>query len=342
MVLHIVIFLATAVLAGWLYAKGALSGDGRRKRGFCLFLLTALSGNLLGLTMTMQEMQDQSGCSLLIEKQEDIFRQEAWIVSVDGEEEELVLRIPPKEKTADTEAVFPEEQAEEQRQTLEEMTEAWNRTLSDPEHFHLPAAWEGKPLTWRRKPEHTGAFLGMLFWGTGILLYLAAVREKDRLREKREAVLQAEYPALIMRFTLFLEAGLSVRSAFQRLAADYEAQEMRAGSAVCPEILTLCREIESGVSETEAYRHFGERCGQIRYRTLSALLAQNLRRGTRYLTDVLEREAMDAWEEQKRRARVQGEITSVRLLIPMLLMLLEVLALIMIPAFLSFYKSGRG
>ena len=51
----------------------------------------------------------------------------------------------------------------------------------------------------------------------------------------------------------------------------------------------------------------------------------------------LEQEAMEAWDERKRKARVLGEAAATKLLIPMIMMLIVVMAIIMIPAFLSFY-----
>lgn len=52
---------------------------------------------------------------------------------------------------------------------------------------------------------------------------------------------------------------------------------------------------------------------------------------------MLEKESVEAWEERKRKARVLGEAAATKLLVPMIMMLLVVMALIMIPAFLSFY-----
>lgn len=95
--------------------------------------------------------------------------------------------------------------------------------------------------------------------------------------------------------------------------------------------------MDSGVSEMEAYRRFGERCGQVKYKTLATLLIQNLQKGSRHLSDMLEKESVEAWEERKRKARVLGEAAATKLLVPMIMMLLVVMALIMIPAFLSFY-----
>ncbi|MFR3030464.1 MAG: type II secretion system F family protein [Blautia sp.] len=99
-----------------------------------------------------------------------------------------------------------------------------------------------------------------------------------------------------------------------------------------------CLEMDSGVSQVEAYRNFGLRCGQIKYKTFATLLVQNLCR-QQGLLQMLERESLEAWEDRKRKAKVLGEIAATKLLVPMILMLGVVLALLMIPAFLSFYGN---
>ena len=89
----------------------------------------------------------------------------------------------------------------------------------------------------------------------------------------------------------------------------------------------------------EAYRRFGERCGQVKYKTFATMLIQNLQKGSRQLADMLEKESMEAWDERKRKARVLGEAAATKLLVPMILMLLVVTAVIMIPACLAFYGN---
>ena len=69
------------------------------------------------------------------------------------------------------------------------------------------------------------------------------------------------------------------------------------------------------------------------------MLIQNLQKGSRQLADMLEKESMEAWDERKRKARVLGEAAATKLLVPMILMLLVVMAVIMIPACLAFYGN---
>ena len=147
-----------------------------------------------------------------------------------------------------------------------------------------------------------------------------------------------DYPGLVMKFTLLVQAGMTVRKAFQKIAADYK-RERKTGNQELPmkKSVQSCCEMESGVSESEAYRRFGERCGQAKYKTLATLLIQNLQKGSSQMADMLERESVEAWEERKRKARVLGEAAATKLLFPMMLMLVVVMAIVMIPAFLSFY-----
>ena len=99
----------------------------------------------------------------------------------------------------------------------------------------------------------------------------------------------------------------------------------------------MCHEMDSGVAELEAYRRFGERCGQMKYKTFSTILIQNLQKGSHRMADLLEKEALAACDERKRTASVLGEIAATKLLVPMVMMLAVVMAIIMIPAFLAFY-----
>lgn len=65
------------------------------------------------------------------------------------------------------------------------------------------------------------------------------------------------------------------------------------------------------------------------------MLSQNLRKGTKGLSELLQREAAGAFEERKTAARKVGEETSTKLLGPMFLMLGVVLMIIVVPAFLT-------
>lgn len=132
---------------------------------------------------------------------------------------------------------------------------------------------------------------------------------------------------------------MSVRRAFQKAAMDYKNKKEILGCRYAyEELLQSSYEMENGISEGEAYLRFGQRCNEVRYKTLATLLVQNLKKGNQGLVQMLEQESVTAWEDRKRKAKVLGEAAATKLLVPMVLMLLVVIAILLIPACLSFYS----
>ena len=164
-------------------------------------------------------------------------------------------------------------------------------------------------------------------------------QEEEKKQRLRKEQLLRDYPELLGKLTLLLGAGISMRRAMERIAADYERMREKNQTEVrCAyeEVRNTCREMEQGISERAAYERFGERCGLLPYRTFASLLVQNLQNGSQGMQQLLRQEAARAQQQRRDRARVLGEQASTRLLIHMILMLLVVFAILMIPAWLSF------
>lgn len=213
--------------------------------------------------------------------------------------------------------------------------------------YHLPSSLDDQELRWYQGSDSSGSLMigtALLLLGALVLVKQQAQREEAR---KRSDMLDQEYPDLVSKMQMLLGAGLSMRMVLDRIGKDYKAsletESRRKGmflakkkkSLVGQEILTSCRELENGLSEAEVYRRLGSRCNTPLYRGLTLMLEQNMTKGGEGLIHLLEQEAMEAFESRQRRARQEGEKVSVRLLLPMGMMLMIVLAMIMIPAFLS-------
>lgn len=329
----LILLLAAAWKTGWLRMEGLDEKNGKR-----LFLLVALCGNLLGMLMTLSSGGVRSGQRLV--KEADLVYEQKFHVSVeDGKSGELYIQIPEKEmeesEKENEQAEMPEKDI--WQQDLRDAVVSYNEEREDPDYYYLPEEWEGKKLTWEYPVDHTGSLIAALSLFLAGVVLVKKSREEEEARIKKYEELLLDYPGLVMKFTLLIQAGMTVRKAFQKIGMDYKKKKYRKKRTAYEEILITCYEMESGVSEAEAYRRFGERCGQIKYKTFATLLIQNLQKGSRRLADMLEAESMEAWEERKRKARVQGEAASTKLLVPMVMMLMVVMALIMVPAFLSFY-----
>lgn len=202
--------------------------------------------------------------------------------------------------------------------------------------WHLPDFLDGSPLTWYRQTEYRGAVICLLLTVWMLLLPSVLEKREEEARQKRRDALQRQYPGFVSRLHLFLCAGLSMRKAFERMAVQSK-KEIEAGGAdseIRQEVRRTWTEMENGVSEQDAWTHFGDRCGLPAYRELALLLNQNRRHGGARLPELLEREAQAAMETRKRQARAEGEKASIRLILPMGMMLVIVMALVMIPALL--------
>ena len=170
-----------------------------------------------------------------------------------------------------------------------------------------------------------------------LAVVIAKRQGKEQERKKREEECMAAYPQLITKLTLYIGAGLSLRGAWERLAADYRRKAEISGEtdSVGEEVLLLAGELKNGTSETKAYEEFGRRIGLKPYLRCASLLVSQLQKGSGALRKSLESEVRLAWEMYREQVTKKGEEAQTKLLFPMMGMLFLVMAVIMIPAFFA-------
>ena len=202
----------------------------------------------------------------------------------------------------------------------------------------LPESIDDQTIIWKEKSERMPLkllFLGMIAAGCVPLVEKSRKQEEEKRRKEK---LQSEYPELVSKLTILLGAGMTLFSAWNKIATNYSNKRKNNTIPIhllYEEMLITCHEIESGVGEARAYERFGERCGLHRYRKFCSLLVQNLRKGTRGLVQLLEEEVSDAFEERKNLAKKSGEEAGTKMLFPMMMMFGIIIVIIMVPAFLS-------
>lgn len=203
------------------------------------------------------------------------------------------------------------------------------------EALKLPEEIEGKKLIWKYPQENP--FFTVLAFALliSVLIYFEMDSQIHKKAEERRNQLVTDYPDLLWKMTMLLGAGLTLKGTFLRMGNQYQ-REKRNVHYVYEEILYTCREMESGIAEAEAYERFGRRCQLPEYIRLGSLLSQNLKKGTRGLTALLEEEAAASMTERKNNARKLGERAGTKLLFPMILMLGIVMVILIVPAFLAF------
>lgn len=170
-----------------------------------------------------------------------------------------------------------------------------------------------------------------------VLIVIAKRQEREKERKKREEAYMEAYPQLITKLTLYIGAGLTLRGAWERLAADYREKAKVSGETdlVREEVFLLAGELKNGTPEAKAYEAFGRRIGLKPYLRCVSLLVSQLQKGSGALRKSLEDEVRLAWEVYREQVTHKGEEAQTKLLVPMMGMLFLIMAVIMIPAFFA-------
>lgn len=249
-----------------------------------------------------------------------------------------------KDKTYEL-TVFPKEESNLEKQfskVKEQIEKKEDKALYD-EQLILPTIIEDVQITRADTSEITPVhvlFIGFLAAG---LLLLREQENKHIEERKRQELLKRSYPWFVNEMVLLFGAGMQVKNILATLIGEYEKGSRKGNvrqedyrEVLILELKKAYHSLELGVPEEQVYYHLGRRLKLPCYIKLMTLLEQNVKRGTKGLTDIFEQEEMNALEERKNLAKRYGEEAGTKLLGPMILLLLIIMLIIMIPAFLSF------
>ena len=269
------------------------------------------------------------------------------ILTYEDEEEryEFYAKVFPSELSADK---------EEMRQLQEKVEEADKKTKTKERSVHQGHRERVKQRFLKHNldvfEEHQILelllFYGILVMGIGFAVFvIISSSQKEKEEKKKEfREMKLDYPQIINKFNLYIKSGMTIRKAWFKIAGEYEKDQKekeQISAKACgrkkayEEMVNVMYKISGGASEGECYEEYGIRCNLSEYRKFGMMLSQNLRKGTRGLTELLEREAEDAFEQRKNLAKKAGEEAGTKLMIPLFLMLIIVFAIVIVPAFFS-------
>lgn len=239
-----------------------------------------------------------------------------------------------------TVTIYPRILSEEEQfdADIEQALSDQDEATAKETHYYLPENVNGFPIIWKERKEDNSLMLFGICLAAGIVIFIMSDRDLHRRIEKRERQMILDYPQVVSKMVLLTGAGMSVPNAFFRIGQDYMEGRKKGGEShyVYEEILLMCRELKSGISESDALTHFGKRCRSRRYTKFCSLLAQNQKKGNGALLKALQEEADEAFNDRRNIARQMGEEAGTKLLLPMVMMLAVTLVIIIIPAYFSF------
>lgn len=235
--------------------------------------------------------------------------------------------------------------------TLQETLNEIDVSTREEDAFKLPKKIDEYTLIWNLEEESSGKYILILGLVASACVMIGMETSLKSKQKHRNLQMLIDYPEIISKFTLLLNAGMTIRAAFERITYDYlkkkkrdanrekknrEIKEREVERYAYEELVLVVRELELGKPEAMVYDAFGQRCSLMCYLRFSTIIVQNMKKGTKGIVPMLELEALDAFAERKETAKRLGEEAGTKLLGPMVGMLFIVLLIVLVPAFLNF------
>ena len=236
--------------------------------------------------------------------------------------------------------VVPDETgySEDRARDLENLLKDYAEKQAYDPQIVLPEEFEEGEVTFYAERRYS-PWMFVLYAGFfGVVLCLVLASRRKQNRKARERQLLRDYPEVVSKISLLIEAGSTIRLAWERIVGDYVRHRDASDQTryVYEEMLHTRNLLTLGIPEEEAYEEFGKRCGNIRYMRFASVIVQNLKKGASGLILLLRKESAEAFTDRREQAKQRGEEAGTKLLLPMAGILVIILAMILIPAFLSF------
>jgi len=104
-----------------------------------------------------------------------------------------------------------------------------------------------------------------------IIFYYLDLRIKDKIEAKEEDLLR-EFPEVLSKLTLLINAGMIMRDAWGKVSLTGEGR-------LYTEMQLTIDEMNNGISEVNAFMNFGTRCSVNEIKKFTSSLVQNLTKG---------------------------------------------------------------
>ena len=175
-----------------------------------------------------------------------------------------------------------------------------------------------------------GYFLGLAL--AAVLTYGVTSSINASVERKKDAIIN-EFPHMVSKLTMLLNAGMLVRRAWDEVANSNMEEPLY------EEMRITSKDIMEGVSIEKAMEDFASRCAVKQIRKFSSIYVQAVIRSASEAVDSMKVMADEAWQEKKNLAKQRGEKANSKLLIPNMLMLFGIIIVVVVPLIASMMGS---
>ncbi len=144
--------------------------------------------------------------------------------------------------------------------------------------------------------------------------------------EKRSEEMLRDFSEIISKLALLTNAGMILSDAWREVA-------FTSNRIIYTEMQLAVEEIDNGVSEVEAFYHFGSRCLIPEIKKFTSTIVQGLVKGNSELASMLQQQSKEVWNSRKQNVRRKGEKAASKLMIPIYIMFIGILIMVVIPIF---------
>lgn len=149
------------------------------------------------------------------------------------------------------------------------------------------------------------------------------------VEEKKNSIV-SEFPKMISKLTLLINAGMLVRKAWDEVCK-VKSDNPDNDSDLYKEMRIVSKDIQEGMSIDAAMSSFANRCGLKEIRKFSSIYVQAVNRGASESIHSMKIMADEAWEQKKQLSKQKGEIASQKLLFPNMIMFVGIMLVVVVP-----------
>lgn len=201
----------------------------------------------------------------------------------------------------------------------------------------LPKEKRDIQVSWTQTTDSTWLWICVFSIALGFISYVIVHDELGKKVDAYDRRLQMRFPDMVIKFTLLMNAGLSISNTWDKICQDYQQITGQVKEPLYEEMLYTLQRIKGGISEYQAFEELSCRVNNHHMRKFLRILMGSIKKGNEEVVVQLEDLAHESWQQRVDIAKQLGEEASSKLLFPMVMLLVVIIAVVMAPAFMSLH-----
>lgn len=159
----------------------------------------------------------------------------------------------------------------------------------------------------------------------GLSFYYFGNQIHERI-QKRSQEMISDFSEVVSKLALLTNAGMIMRDAWEYVANTKD-------TTIYQEMKRTVNEMNNGISETEAFRDFGNRCVLPQIKKFTSTIVQGMIKGNSELVLMLQQQSNEVWNAKRQSVKQLGDAAESKLMLPMCIMFVGVIVMVVIPIF---------